>query len=59
MYRSKSIIRELSFMICLFLFSFDFPDAFLVEGELAPAVAYVETFENYIRKDGEKENSNL
>ena len=38
-YRSKSIIRKLSFMICFFLFCFDLPDAFFLERELAPAIA--------------------
>ena len=36
---SKSIIRELSLVICFFLFCFDLPDTFLFEWELTPAVA--------------------
>ena len=41
MNRSEPIIRELRFMIRFFLLRFDFPDTFLLEWKLAPAVAYL------------------
>ena len=47
-------------MIRLFLFCFDLPNAFLLEGELTPAVTYDETFEIYIKEGGVgKERPNL
>jgi len=40
MYRSKPIIWKLSLVIGFFLFRFEFPDTFLLKGELMPAVTY-------------------
>jgi hypothetical protein len=52
--RSKSIIRILSLVINFFLFCFYLPDPFLVEGELAPAVACVDTCEIYDQREIER-----